>query len=114
MKILTDISNLSYVNLKITFKDKYDKVWLNEKLQVKDIDCKFNGWCDQVFLIDWYQNLYDDLPIDQVFINLPQFKDYYGSEFYKGELVKLKGESFSEGFNKILVPDAEVKVTGYK
>ncbi len=109
----SSIPDLKYVNLNISFTDDYEKTWFSEDIQIKDSQCGFNGWCDSLtYEISFDKNKHEYGTFDLEIMNNPQFEKYQ-SEFYNNIKVNLQTEG-GVGYERILIPDAEVKIINYK
>lgn len=120
----TNVDSLIYVDLEISYTDKYDKIWFKERAKLKDRDCNFSGWCSNDFSISYHSNFHTyeskhkEFPVgkssfDLVMMNSKDFDWYYNKSIYKGQKVNLNVDSKS-GYDRILIPNPKVKVINFK
>lgn len=118
----TNIDTITYVKLNVFMKDKYDKVWLDENIMVKDKDCNFKEMCKTNYETSYYANSHNYYSskfgksyntLDLVLMNSDDFEYFRKDSLYKGQVVNYNRQG-KKYYDQILVPDVKIKVIGYK
>ena len=122
LKLKTNVDTLTYVKLRVSMVDKYDKKWFDQVVMIKDVDCNFNELCELDNYISFYENSHEYFSsrfgksynsFDLVLMNAKDFEYFRADSLYKGEVVNYNHNAGS-GYDRILIPDAKFEVIDFK
>lgn len=122
VKFKTNVDTLTYVKLRVSMVDKYDKKWFDETVIIRDIDCDFSKLCSIDYSISYTENshvLYsskygqDIETFNLILMNATEFEYFRKDSLYKGEVVNYLHNG-GTGYDRILIPDAKFEVIDFK